>query len=401
MFLAALVATGTLFSRPLPGATFGDDTAFLQQHTDIIVLSDKPGHARVALSPAWQGRVMTSTAGGDAGASFGWINRDLIASGQLQPHINTFGGEDRFWLGPEGGQFSVFFAPGTAFNLTNWFTPAPLDTLPFTVADQNPSEATFTAKFNLTNYSGTVFDIGVKRTVRLVEPLAVWGKLGMVPPLNISLVAYETDNAITNQGTNTWTKTTGALSIWLLGQFNPSPATTIVVPIKPGPESQLGVKVTSNYFGPIPPERLVVRENVIFFSGDGKFRSKIGINPARSKAILGSYDADHQVLTLVQFNQPEDAADYVNSLWQLQDHPFSGDAVNSYNDGPPSPGAKPLGPFFEMESSSPAALLAPGESLSHVRRTIHLTGSVGALNAVALRTLGVSLAEIKAAIPIH
>jgi hypothetical protein len=26
------------------------------------------------------------------------------------PHINVFGGEDRFWLGPEGGQFSIFFA---------------------------------------------------------------------------------------------------------------------------------------------------------------------------------------------------------------------------------------------------------------------------------------------------
>ena len=24
---------------------------------------------------------------------------------------------------------------------------------------------------------------------------------------------------------------------------------------------------------------------------------------------------------------------------------FSGDAANSYNDGPPAPGAKPLGPF--------------------------------------------------------
>ena len=67
---------------------------------------------------------MTSTAGGDAGLSFGWINRELIASGKMQPHMNAFGGEDRFWMGPEGGQFSIFFAKGAKFEFADWFTPA-------------------------------------------------------------------------------------------------------------------------------------------------------------------------------------------------------------------------------------------------------------------------------------
>ena len=97
-------------------------------------------------------------------------------------------------------------------------------------------------------------------------------------------MAYESDNRITNAGKEAWKKDTGLLSIWILGMFTPSPATTIVVPIKPGPESELGVKVTSDYFGPVPPERLVVKDDVVFFSGDGKYRSKIGINPKRSKA---------------------------------------------------------------------------------------------------------------------
>jgi hypothetical protein len=161
------------------------------------------------------------------------------------------------------------------------------------------------------------------------------------------------------------------------------------------------VKVTSDYFGAVPAERLVVKDAVIFFSGDGKFRSKIGVNPKRSKALLGSYDADNKVLTLVQFNQPADRTDYVNSLWKLQDDPFGGDAINSYNDGPPAPGAKPLGPFYEMESSSPGAALTPGQSLSHVRRTIHLSGPDSALNAIALGTLGVSLDDIKTGLRNH
>ena len=68
-------------------------------------------------------------------------------------------------------------------------------------------------------------------------------------------------------------------------------------------------------------------------AADGRYRSKIGINPKRSKAILGSYDGDNKVLTIVQFTQPADVTDYVNSLWKLQDNPFGGDAANSYNDG--------------------------------------------------------------------
>ncbi len=151
----------------------------------------------------------------------------------------------------------------------------------------------------------------------------------------MSLVAYESDNQITNAGQNAWKKETGLLSIWILGMFNPSPSATIVVPIHAGPEAELGVKVTSDYFGSIPPERLVVKDNVIYFAADGKYRSKIGISPKRSKAVLGSYDADNQVLTIVQFSQPAGVTDYVNSLWKLQDNPYGGDAANSYNDGPP------------------------------------------------------------------
>ena len=212
-------------------------------------------------------------------------------------------------------------------------------------------------------------------------------------------MAYETDNQITNAGQDAWKKETGLLSVWILGMFNPSPSTTVVVPIQAGPENELGVKVTSDYFGSVPPERLVVKDEVVYFAADGQFRSKIGISPRRSKAVLGSYDADHQVLTIVQFSQPAGVTDYVNSLWKLQDNPFSGDAANSYNDGPPAPGAKPLGPFYELESSSPAAALAPGKSLSHVHRTIHLMGPEPQLDVVARKLLGTSISEIKRALP--
>ena len=57
-----------------------------------------------------------------------------------------------------------------------------------------------------------------------------------------------------------------------------------------------------------------------------------------------------------------------------------------------------MGPFYELESSSPAAALAPGKSLTHIHRTIHLSGPESALDSVARTTLGVSIADIKTAL---
>jgi Family of unknown function (DUF6786) len=391
---ACVLAHGTAL-----GASFGDDVAFLQAHTDLVILSDRSGQAKAAVAPALQGRVMTSTAGGDAGASFGWINRELFASHKIQPHINVFGGEDRFWLGPEGGQFSIFFARGVPFDLEHWYTPAALDTQPFELVKHTRNQAEFRRAFTLTNYSGTALTVAVDRTVGLLNRTQAWSKLGLPPAPGVDLVAFESVNRLQNAGDRAWTPDTGLLSIWILGMFNPSPATTIVVPIKPGPEAALGKLITSDYFGAVPPDRLAVRDNVVFFSGDGQFRSKIGVSPPRCRSILGSYDAAHHALTLVQFTFTPGQTNYVNSKWELQTHPFAGDVANSYNDGPPAPGAKPLGPFYEMESSSPAAALAPGQSLEHVHRTFHLTGPEEELDRVARARLGVRLQDIVRALP--
>ncbi len=398
-FLAAAVVFGPAAAAAPPARSFADDVAFLRTHTKILVLADARGEAQVAVAPAWQGRVMTSTAAAGAGSSYGWINRAFIAAGVVDPHINVFGGEDRFWLGPEGGQFSIFFAKGAPFDLAHWFTPRPIDTEPFEIVQSTKDAAQFRHAFSLPNYAGTALNVRVDRTVRLLAAAEAWKALGLPAAPGISMVAFESVNAITNAGRAPWTADTGLLSIWILGMFNPSPATTIVVPITPGPESRLGRAVNADYFGAVPPDRLVVKDGAVFFSGDGQYRSKIGVGPQRVRPILGSYDAANQVLTLVQFTLPPAPHGYVNSKWELQQQPYAGDVANSYNDGPPAPGAKPLGPFYELESSSPAAALAPGASLEHVHRTLHLTGTRTALGAIARATLGVGLDDIERALP--
>jgi hypothetical protein len=204
---------------------------------------------------------------------------------------------------------------------------------------------------------------------------------------------------MTNAGKEAWAHQTGLLSIWILGMFTPSPETTIVVPFNMGPEDKLGPAVNDSYFGKVPASRLVVKDGILFFSGDGQYRSKIGLSPMRAKNVLGSYDAANKALTIVQYNKPRDVLDYVNSMWQLQDAPYRGDTVNSYNDGPPAPGAKPMGPFYELETSSPAAALAPAQSILHTHRTFHFKGPEDDLDAIARKVLGASIEEIESALP--
>jgi len=383
----------------MAGNTFAQDLAFLKKHTDVIVLEEPTGRGQAAVVPQMQGRVMTSTADGSKGLSFGWINRELIASGQFAEHINVFGGEDRFWIGPEGGQFSIFFKKGAKFTLDDWYTPAPIDTEPFNLVSKDQDTAVFKKDMQLVNYSGTSFKLRVDRRIELLDSAEAVRRLGLTPGKGVKIVAFESVNKMTNTGDEPWKKETGLLSIWILGMFNPSPATTVVIPFVPGPEDRLGPVVNDAYFGKVPPERLVVKKNVLFFSGDGRKRSKIGLGPRRAMPVLGSYDAANQVLTIVQYNKPIGVFDYVNSMWELQDQPYAGDVVNSYNDGPAEPGAEPLGPFYELETSSPAAALKPGQAITHVHRTIHLQGPEAELDPIAKATLGVSIAEIKAALP--
>ena len=402
IYLASLSLLMACNSNPKEPGAFASDQAFLEEHTDAITLSQ--GDAAVVVVPAYQGRVMTSTYDKKSGPTFGWINRPVIErgflseeerKGRLEEHIYIFGGEERFWLGPEGGQYALYFKPGDKFEFDDWKTPAVIDTEPFHLVDKTESSATFERQATLENYSGTLFDMGIERTIKLLDKASVEMLIGSKLSEGIRMVAYETDNRLTNRGENAWTPEGGLPSIWLLGMYNPSPSTTIVIPFKAGSEDELGPKVNDTYFGKVPEAYLTVEEDVLFLKGDGTYRSKIGVNDKRSLGVAGSYDAAGKVLTILTYNVQEAPHGFVNSMWKFQDEPYAGDVINAYNDGPPEPGVAPMGPFYEIESSSPAAALAPGETMQHIQKTIHLHGTEEELNPIALKVFGVSLERIK------
>jgi hypothetical protein len=105
---------------------------------------------------------------------------------------------------------------------------------------------------------------------------------------------------------------------------------------------------------------------------------------------LGSFVASDGLLTLVKYTRPAAAPDgYVNSAWEQQRDPYGGDVVNAYNDGPTEPGKPSLGGFYELETSSPALALPPGQTAHHVHTTLHVVADRAALERLAKAALGV------------
>ena len=389
LLLLPVLATCTMKQSP---KSFGEDVEFLQKHLpDAIVLGAKGSDAQIIVAPSLQGRVMTSTASGMDGSSFGWLNYELIAAGKPSPHMTAYGGEERFWLGPEGGQFSIYFKKDQAFTFANWQVPKEIDTEAFDLVSSTQTEAKFKKSMHFENYSGVALDVLVQRNIQVLSHSQMNELLGVEVPAELKTVGFETQNTITNTGVKAWDKTHGMLSIWILSMLNASEKTMVVAPYKEG--EGLGPIYTDDYFGKVPADRLRHEKGLIFFKADAKFRSKIGISPKRAKPFICSYDASAGVLTIAQFDIPAGNPPYVNSKWEFQKDPFSGDLVNSYNDGLNE--GKQLGNFYEIESSSPAAALAPGQSLSHAHRTFHLKGSVDQLNVVAQKILGISVDQIQ------
>jgi len=371
--------------------SYGYDLAYLSgKGINVEELKSPDGKSKLMVVPAWQGRVMTSTTDGDEGASYGWINYRFIDSREVSPQFNPFGGEERFWIGPEGGPFSWYFGEGQEQVYANWKVPAAIDTDAYETESVSDSKIVFVKDFSARNASGNDFSIGVRRTVSLLGKEEIQKLLGVNIPEALKSIGYTTENTLTNKGESAWTKETGMPSVWLLGTFNPTPTTTVFIPYN---KDFGGRIVNDEYFGKVPSDRLLVEDGMIYFKIDGEYRAKIGLPSGSAKDICGSYDSEAGVLNILKYTVPDGEADYVNGQWGPQDDPFSGDVINSYNDGPTDTGVV-MGPFYEIETSSPGAALGKGESLTHVQSTIHIQGPKDLLSPIARKLFGVDLDKI-------
>lgn len=369
-------------------ASFGFDRRFLKQNDSNLVQLTR-GDASVLVSPRYQAKVFTSTVAGDEGRSLGWINYKAF-SATIDPHMNAYGGENRFWIGPEGGRYSVFFDPGEEMQFENWKTPPPVDVEPWGLVRKNDTSVVLRKNMNVQNYTGFTLFMNAERVVSILDSRSIELTLGIVPGDSVRYVGYSTLNTLRNTGTVAWDDTTGMPCIWILDMFNPSPLTTIIIPFKPAPENE---KVaTTDYFGEVGRSRLRITDSLIFFKADGKKRGKIGVLPQYARSVAGSYDPALSLLTIIHFTV-DSSGQYLNQEWNTTDEPFSGDAINAYNDGPLKDGSQ-MGPFYELESVSPAARLKPGEAIVHRHDVFHFSGGKKFLDSIAVNVLGVSLYRV-------
>lgn len=273
----------------------------------------------------------------------------------------------------------------------NWIVPPVLDTEAFDIKSQDNSSIRFVKDTRLTNASGTTFDMNIDRTVSLMDAGEVAADFNIQLTNDMKIVAYKSENKITNTGDKAWTKEGGLVSVWMLGCFNPTPTTTVFIPYKQDAE---GTIVNDEYFGKIPADRLIKENGIIYFKIDGLYRSKLGLPASRATDICGSYDSSKGVLTILWCSLPETPSVYVNGQWGPQEDPFAGDVINSYNDGPVEDGSI-MGPFYEIETSSPGAELAPGASLVHTQKVIHVQGKDEQLVPIVQDLFGADLNVIK------
>jgi hypothetical protein len=185
--------------------TYGYDLKFLKEKDKgLIVLKGDNEKAEVIVSPKYQAKVLTSTASGTHGTSMGFVNHDVFNSAVPDEHMNGYGGENRFWLGPEGGQFSIFFEPGSEQVFNNWHTPKAIDVEPWDVKEALSTEVSLAKDMELLNYQGNILHISADRQIKLLSSGQVEQELEVQLPEGINVVAYSTVNKITNLNDFKW-----------------------------------------------------------------------------------------------------------------------------------------------------------------------------------------------------
>ena len=106
-----------------------EDIESIAAKTKVIELISDNGKGRIAIAPAVQGKVLTTTYGGLQGASNGWLNQKAIEADHLA--VAAIGGEDRVWFGPLGSQHSFYFQQKRPLDQDNWLVPPSLSVEPY------------------------------------------------------------------------------------------------------------------------------------------------------------------------------------------------------------------------------------------------------------------------------
>lgn len=378
--------------------SFGKDLSFFSQYgVETMILSQ--GESVVAVSPTLQARVLTSSYDGSKGPSLGWINRVQLAFKKTEPQKAQIGGEDRFWVGPQGGEGSIFFTGGASFMGENWKIPEFMSSEPWTLVGRNSYRAKFEKTAEFENNKGSKFKIKAEREISVLNRKHVTDILGIEIPESVDIVAFQSFNKLTNAGDKKWTPDSGMLNISVQSCFNASRKTYAFIPYRPGDAAKLGDIVRDNFFetssAGSSDGRLVVDPSFIKYKTDGKAMGSIGVSALRSEGIALSFDEANSILTVILYIKPSDARAYLPSSWRRVSEKMDGDAISVFNNGPLPGSNAPADAYYEISTYSPALSLDPGKSQFHLQRTFHFHGSEYDLGLISYKLAGISIGQLR------
>ena len=358
----------------------------------VVLCGDN--HKRVVVvTPELVGRVLCVGYDGIDGVTESYLSEDQIEKG-FSSDWSNFGGEQRIWIAPEFGAFGLFLTKG-AQTMGNYRIPVPLNVSRFKVVERSPDHRSVTSSTTMTlvNRIGTEFRIKVTQRVDCLEDCPYLSPLGDKEVF----VGFETRTTIENIGHEPWTKETGPLSIWTIGQFPSKAGIVALMPFRPGPVAKLGEPVTTEYFKlflpdgkPTLQEQWEVKEGVTLMRADGATLRKLEVPATRALDRLASIDLDALSMTIVDYDLHTER-EYVKSYPQ----PYEGGA---YGGGAMSTmliDTQSLDPpFYELESCSPALFLKPGEQYCHTSHTYHFRAQKATLARICERYLNTDLETI-------
>ncbi|MGC6429970.1 MAG: DUF6786 family protein [Jejuia sp.] len=339
---------------------------------NVIELTSNNGQSRLIISTEDNGKIIASTHNGLNGSYNGWVNKLALTD-----NSKNIGGEERLWIGPLGSQFSFYFQQIEPLHDDNWKVPDPINTESYNVISRDKDWVELHKTMQLTNYIGTTFNFQVNRKISMLSKEIIQKHLKINLNRTIKYVAFETQNTLTSLDTVSWTKENGLVGLWSAGMYQGTDDTVVIIPLK----TDANTSNILTYLAPLDSTRLLVKNNVVLFKADSKYRSKIGIPPEIAPDIYGCFSKTKNRLTIIQYQKDNDRL-YSNSFVEILDEPYKGEAIPIYNHSEN---------FFELESNAPLKALRQNETTSHWHRVYHFSDNYDSLNEISQNLLGVNL----------
>lgn len=323
-----------------PALVCGMGITALSEEIKGGVLLEK-GDLRVLVSPRNQGRVLVAEKEGEC---FGWVNLEALKNGR------GGGGLDRFWFGPDGSQFTVFFRPGAPLEEGNWRVPDEVAGGEMTVTKRGEEFLEMERDIEVKNHLGTEFRVRLLRTVSL------------------SNRGLKVTNVVTNLGED-WSEERGLLAIWNLASLQGRETTRVIFPVQE-------VEKVQRYFEPFREGQLHLKNGRASFRCSGNWRSKIGLKREDCAGFLSvREERDSSDLVILTMRYAVGTGQrYPHAERGPQKRPYAGDLMNVYNHGTLDRSPLAEAAFYELESASAMPELRQGESFSHWQELDFLPG---------------------------